>query len=163
MNCLDKFADITRRDELLAPYTWLKLGGPAQYFLEPRSVEELCEVVKCCQENDIPLHVLGDGSNLLIRDEGVSGAVVRLSAGGFADVSVDGTQVKAGAGAALSHVISRSVAAGLTGLEDLAEFREPLAAPSLAMPAVAAANSAQKLLPLKWSRIAARWKPSPRT
>lgn len=120
MNCLDKFADITRRDELLAPYTWLKLGGPAQYFIEPRSVEELCEVVKCCQENDIPLHVLGDGSNLLIRDEGVSGAVLRLSAGDFADVSIEGTEVKAGAGAALSHVISRAVAAGLTGLEDLA-------------------------------------------
>ena len=120
MNCLDKFADITRRDELLAPYTWLKLGGPAQYFIEPRSVEELCEVVKCCQESDIPLHVLGDGSNLLIRDEGVSGAVLRLSAGDFADVSIEGTEVKAGAGAALSHVISRAVAAGLTGLEDLA-------------------------------------------
>jgi len=120
MNCLDKFADITRRDELLAPYTWLKLGGPAQYFLEPRSLEELCEVVKCCQENEIPLHVLGDGSNVLIRDEGVSGAVIRLNAGDFAEVTVEGTQVKAGAGAALSHVISRAVAAGLTGLEDLA-------------------------------------------
>lgn len=120
MNCLDKFSEITRRDEPLAPYTWLKLGGPAQFLMEPRSVEELAEVVKCCHESEIPLHILGDGSNLLIRDEGVSGVVLRLVHGDFSKVTVEGTKVVAGAGALLSHVISRAVAAGLTGLEDLA-------------------------------------------
>lgn len=77
-------------------------------------------MVKCCRESEIPLHVLGDGSNLLIRDEGVSGVVLRLVHGEFAKVDVQGTKVVAGAGALLSHVVSRSVAAGLTGLEDLA-------------------------------------------
>ncbi|MCA8983003.1 MAG: UDP-N-acetylmuramate dehydrogenase [Planctomycetaceae bacterium] len=120
MNCLDKFADITRRDESLAPYTWLKLGGPAQYLIEPRTQEELAEVVQCCQQNEIALHVLGDGSNLLVRDEGVSGVVLRLVSGEFSRVTIEGTRVTAGAGALLSHVVSRTVAAGLTGLEELA-------------------------------------------
>jgi len=120
MKCLDNFAEFTRRDEPLAPYTWLKLGGPAQYLIEPRTVEELRDVVICCHTEQIPLHVLGDGSNVLIRDEGVSGVVLRLVQGEFASVEISGTQVIAGAGALLSHVVSRTVAAGLTGLEDLA-------------------------------------------
>ncbi len=120
MSCLDSFTEITRRDESLAPYTWLKLGGPAQYLVEPRSVEELAAILRCCHEEKLPVHLLGDGSNVLIRDEGVSGVVLRLVAGAFSQVDIAGTQVTAGAGALLSHVISRSVAAGLTGLEELA-------------------------------------------
>lgn len=120
MSCLDSFAKITRRDEPLAPYTWLKLGGPAQYLMEPRTCEELQQVVKCAQETNTPFHVLGDGSNLLIRDEGVSGVVVRLVSGEFSQITIDADRVTAGAGALLSHVISRSVAAGLTGLEMMA-------------------------------------------
>ncbi|WP_339743853.1 UDP-N-acetylmuramate dehydrogenase [uncultured Rubinisphaera sp.] len=120
MSCLDSFAEILREDEPLAPYTWLKLGGPAQYFVEPRSTEELIKVLNCCREEKLAVHVLGEGSNLLIRDDGVSGVVIRLSAGEFSEVTVEGTTVTAGAGALLSHVISRSVASGLTGLEDLA-------------------------------------------
>ncbi len=120
MSCLDSFAEITRRDEPLAPYTWLKLGGPAQYLVEPRHLDELAQVVKCAHETETPLHILGDGSNLLIRDEGISGIVIRLISGDFSTVEIDGVSVTAGAGGLLSHVISRSVAAGLTGLESLA-------------------------------------------
>ncbi len=120
MSCLDSFAEITRRDEPLAPYTWLKLGGPAQYLIEPRHVEELAQVVKCAHETGTSLHILGDGSNLLIRDEGISGIVIRLVSGDFSKIDVTGDRVTAGAGGLLSHVISRSVAAGLTGLESLA-------------------------------------------
>ncbi len=120
MSCLDSFAEITRQDEPLAPYTWLKLGGPAQYLVEPRTMDELAAVLQCCQKENLPVHVLGEGSNLLIRDEGVSGVVLRLNSGDFCKVEVEGTKVTAGAGALLSHVISRSVAGGLTGLEELA-------------------------------------------
>ncbi len=120
MTCLDSFAEITRRDEPLAPYTWLKLGGPAQYLMEPRTTEELVGVIKCAHESNVPVHILGDGSNLLIRDEGISGVVIRLVSGDFSNIEVKGEQVTAGAGTLLSHVISRSVAAGLTGLETLA-------------------------------------------
>lgn len=119
MSFPDDFAEITRPDEPLAPYTWLRVGGPAQFFVEPRSVEELAAVVKSCHEQDIKVRVLGDGSNLLVRDEGVSGAVVRLPRELFSAVEVDGTIIRAQAGALLSHVVSQAVRAGLAGFEIL--------------------------------------------
>ena len=120
MSSLEEFTEIVKRDEPLAPYTWLKLGGPAQYFIEPRTVDELVQVVKLCCEQQIPVRILGGGSNLVVRDEGVSGAVLRLSHPTFSEVRIDGTRVTAGGGALLSHVISETVRAGLTGLENLA-------------------------------------------
>lgn len=98
----------------------MKVGGPAQFFLTPRSVDELVRVVQVCCERQIPIHVLGGGSNLLVRDEGVSGAVIRLSDPAFAQISVTGQRLKAGCGALLSHVISEAVRHGLAGLEMLA-------------------------------------------
>jgi UDP-N-acetylmuramate dehydrogenase len=119
MRSLDDFSDITLRDEPLAPYTWLKIGGPAQYFVRPRHPEELAEVVRCCHQEGIPIHVLGGGSNVLVRDEGVSGVVLHLTDPSFSRVRVDDQRVTAGAGAPLSHVISQSVKAGLAGLDAL--------------------------------------------
>jgi UDP-N-acetylmuramate dehydrogenase len=119
MSSLDEFSDITRRDVPLAPYTWLKIGGPAQLLIEPRSVEELQAVVRRCFDQQIPLRMLGGGSNLLVPDTGVSGAVIRIAGEPFTRVSIEGQQVRSGGGALLSHVISASVAAGLAGLETL--------------------------------------------
>ena len=119
MNSLDDFANITLRDEPLAPLTWLKVGGPAQRMIQPRSVDELVAVVRTCHENGVTVHVLGGGSNLLVRDEGVSGVVIRLSDPVFSQVSIEGTRLRAGAGAMLSHVISESVKGGLAGLDTL--------------------------------------------
>ena len=62
----------------LAPYTWYKIGGPARWFVRPRSVEELREAALRCLENNIPIYVLGLGANLLVSDAGVDGAVFRL-------------------------------------------------------------------------------------
>lgn len=121
MSSLEDFSDILQHDKPLAPLTWMNLGGPAQYFLEPRNQEELQRVVVCCHKNGIPIHVLGGGSNLLIRTEGVSGAVIRLANANFAELSVENsTTLRAGAGALLSQAISVSVRAGLAGLEVLA-------------------------------------------
>ena len=120
MSLLDDFSDILQRDQPLAPLTWMNLGGPAQFFLEPRDQAELQKVVACCHENDLPIHVLGSGANLLVRDEGVSGAVIRLSNASFAEVSVAGTTLRAGSGALLSQAISVSVREALAGLEVLA-------------------------------------------
>ena len=119
MSSLDEFSDITRRDVPLAPYTWLKIGGPAQLLIEPRSIEELQAVIRRCYEREVPLRMLGGGSNLLVPDAGVSGAVIRIAGGAFTGVSVEGEHIRAGGGALLSHVISASVAAGLAGLETL--------------------------------------------
>lgn len=119
MRSLEDFSNITRRDEPLAPFTWMKVGGPAQYLISPRNPAELVEVVRACHVNQVPVHVLGGGSNLLVRDVGVAGVVLRLSGDEFARTTVDGTRVFCGAGASLSHLISQSVKAGLAGLDVL--------------------------------------------
>jgi UDP-N-acetylmuramate dehydrogenase len=111
---------IVRENEPLASYTWLRLGGPAQYFAEPTTMDELAELIRRSTANDLAVHVLGGGSNLLIRESGVKGLVVHLSAPAFSQISTAGNQVTAGAGAKLGHVISTAVRDGLAGLEPLA-------------------------------------------
>lgn len=119
MSALDKFSDITKIDEPLAPLTWLKVGGPAQLFITPRSVEELTEVVKAINEEELPVKVLGGGANVLVREGGFPGVVIKLDHESFSQVTVEGNIVKCGGGAALSNTISVAVGAGLAGLENL--------------------------------------------
>jgi UDP-N-acetylmuramate dehydrogenase len=119
MPILDAFKEISLLDEPLAPYTWMKIGGPAQFLVRPRNPDELLEVVRYCHEEQIPIRVLGGGSNILVRDEGVSGAVLQLVDDSFAQIAIDGTTARAGAGALLSQLISHSVKAELAGLETL--------------------------------------------
>lgn len=106
-------------NEPLAPYTWFRLGGPAEYFAEPTSVEELAELVRRCRQHQVPARLLGGGSNLLVRDEGVRGLVLRLSAPPFCGIKIAGQLVVAGGGAKLGHLISTAVREGLGGLEQL--------------------------------------------
>src|ERR1700675_1809284 len=96
---LEDFAAFVKYDEPLASYTHLKLGGPAEALTQPRSVPELCAVVQRCSERQLPLRLLGGGHNLLVRDEGVRGVVLRLSEPAFTEVNVQGQRVQAGAGA----------------------------------------------------------------
>ena len=119
MSSIEDFSDIIRRDEPLAPYTWLKVGGPAQYFVEPRDPDELIRVVQCCHENQIPVRMLGGGSNLLVRDEGVGGAVIRANGDAHAQITVEGNTILCRAGALLSNLVSSAVRAGLAGMETL--------------------------------------------
>jgi UDP-N-acetylmuramate dehydrogenase len=119
MAALDEFADVVKRNEPLAPYTYLKLGGPAEMLVQPRSRDELAAVVRRCFQEHVPLRVLGGGCNVLVPDEGVRGAVVRLSAPAFTQVTVVGRRVRAGTGATLSALISTAARHGLAGLETL--------------------------------------------
>ena len=64
-NLKAEFPDISRADVPLAPFTWLKIGGPAQLFIEPRSVDEAVTIITQCHLAALPVHVLGGGSNLL--------------------------------------------------------------------------------------------------
>lgn len=116
---LDAFADITKRNEPLAPYTYFKLGGPAEALIQPRTREQLAAVVKHCQAERVPLHILGGGGNVLIRDEGLRGVVLRLNEAPFTSIEVSDRQVRAGCGASLSAVISEATRHGLAGLETL--------------------------------------------
>lgn len=113
------FEHITREQEPLAPYTWFRLGGKAQYFAEPTSVDELQGLVRQAAKENLPVRILGGGSNLLVRDEGVSGLVIHLSAAAFGTIAIQGKRIVAGGGAKLGHVISSAVREGLAGLEQL--------------------------------------------
>jgi UDP-N-acetylmuramate dehydrogenase len=110
---------IVRENEPLAPYTWFRLGGAAQYFAEPTTVEELAALVQRSFREGLPVRVLGGGSNVLVRDEGVAGLVVSLSAAAFGQIRVAGSSIVVGGGAKLGHVISTAVREGLAGLQML--------------------------------------------
>ena len=116
---LEDFAEIIRRNEPLAPYTQLRIGGPAEMLVQPRSAEELKAVVQQCLKNRISIRVIGSGCAILVRDEGAAGAVIRLNEPAFTRIVVEGQRVKAGTGAALSAVISAAAKTGLAGLEPL--------------------------------------------
>src|SRR5205085_12131020 len=116
---LEDFAEIVKREEPLAPYTYLKVGGPAEMLVQPRSLDELSGVVGLCFQKKIPIRVLGGGCNILVRDEGVRGVVLRLNEPAFAQVTVEGKRVRAGTGAAMSALISQAARHGLAGLESL--------------------------------------------
>jgi len=110
---------IVRENEPLGPYTWLRLGGPARYFAEPTTVEELSKLVKRCHEQDIAARMLGGGSNVLVADKGVDGLVIHLAAGSFAQIQRRGNTLVVGGGAKLAHLVSFAAREGLVGLEDL--------------------------------------------
>jgi UDP-N-acetylmuramate dehydrogenase len=116
---LEGFDEIVQRDKPLAPYVNLKVGGPAEMLVQPRTREELIDVVQQCFLKGIPLRTLGGGCNILVRDEGVPGVVLRLSEPAFTQIGVDGRRIRAGTGAALSALISEAARHSLAGLEPL--------------------------------------------
>ncbi len=117
---LADFAEITKTDEPLAPLTWLKVGGAAQYVVEPRNADELLAVVNACREEGLPVRLLGGGSNLLVRQEGVAGVVVRLTNPTFGEIAVEEDVIRCGGGARLSEFVSQAARSGLAGPEILA-------------------------------------------
>lgn len=123
MSLAAAFPEITKTREPLAPYTHLRIGGPAEFFLQPRTPAELAAVLRHCKSNTIPLRMLGGGFNLLVRDDPLPGAVVRLDGPGFAFLETTGNTVKAGGGTPLYDLIADTVAAGLGGLETLVGIR----------------------------------------
>ncbi len=111
---------IVKENVPLSQYTWFQLGGPARYFVEPTSKEQLLEVIKRCQDNGLRIYVLGNGSNLLVADKGVDGVVIRLSNENFSRISTDGNKVTVGGGARLSGLLRECARNGLGGLECIA-------------------------------------------
>lgn len=101
----------------LAPVTWFRVGGAAEVMFRPADADDLAAFV-AAKPADVPVTVLGVGSNLLVRDGGVPGVVVRLGRG-FARIAADGETVVAGAGALDGNVARVAQDAGLAGLEFL--------------------------------------------
>ena len=103
--------------EPMANHTTMLIGGPAQYWIEPKTVTGFQEVVRYLRANSIPIRVIGRGSNLLVRDGGIRGAVIHPSKGEFAEVQVSGNRITAGAGVRFKKIASAAQAAGLGGFE----------------------------------------------
>lgn len=108
---------VLRPDAPLAPHTWFRTGGAAEVLFEPVDESDLARFLSGCPA-DVPLTVIGAGSNLLVRDGGVEGVVIRPGRG-FAAIVVEGERVRAGAMALDITVAMRARDAGLTGLEFL--------------------------------------------
>ena len=112
-------ATVIRRDEPLAKRTTLRVGGPADIYVEPASENELAAVLKFCGERGLKFFVLGRGSNLLVRDGGFRGVVIGLSHAQFSRVEIAGERLHCGAGAKLKTVAVEAKRNGLAGLEFL--------------------------------------------
>jgi UDP-N-acetylmuramate dehydrogenase len=108
-----------RTQELLSLHTTFGVGGPCDFMVWVSTAEALREVVSLARTQGLPVFVLGRGSNLLVRDGGIEGVVLRL-VDQLASIEVSGHQITAGAGASLGEVVSRATSAGIGGLEFLA-------------------------------------------
>ena len=105
-----------RADEMMARHTSFRIGGPAKIFCEPEGVEELAEALRHFKEAGERVYILGAGSNLLVRDEGVAGAVISLREGAeFRDVRIYGGYVRTGGGVALPKVVGMAARAAQRG------------------------------------------------
>jgi len=105
---------IMKKDQLLAPYTTFKIGGPADWFCEAFSEKELLEAVKFAQEKKLPYFILGGGSNVLVSDLGFRGVVIKMDNGEWI---MDNGKITAGAGITLDKLVNIATENSLSGLE----------------------------------------------
>ncbi len=103
-------------DEELKKHSYFKIGGCADLFIEPNNKEELKEIIQTSKKYDTKFYVIGNGTNLLISDNGYRGLIIKIG-DKFSDISIEDNMVKAGAGALLSVVAKKSANLGLAGLE----------------------------------------------
>jgi UDP-N-acetylmuramate--alanine ligase len=110
---------LIRRGEPLAKRTTLRVGGPADLYVEPASESDLAAILRFCRRNGQPFLVLGRGSNLLVKDGGFRGVVICLAHAHFSRIEPDGERLRCGAGARLKAVAVEAKRSGLAGLEFL--------------------------------------------
>lgn len=109
-------ADRVLENEPMSRHTTFRVGGPADLMFLPASSEELCAALRMASENGVAAQVLGNGSNLIVRDRGIRGLTIVLGEH-YSDIRVEGNRLYAQAGALLSRVSMAAMEAGLSGLE----------------------------------------------
>lgn len=105
-----------KQQELMKEHTTFRVGGPADVFLQPKDAAEVRDALAILKKYQVPTLVIGNGSNLLVRDKGIRGAVLQIYAR-MAEITVEGEVLTAQGGALLSSVAARAADASLTGLE----------------------------------------------
>lgn len=108
-------ANNVKTDEPLKDHTYAKIGGKADYFITPKNYEEISKLVKLCNEDNIPYTIIGNGSNLIIRDGGIRGIV--LSFNKLNNIYFNNTSLTAQSGASIISVSEKALFHELTGLE----------------------------------------------
>ncbi|MBN8193966.1 UDP-N-acetylmuramate dehydrogenase [Bacillus sp. NTK074B] len=108
-------SDNIKRDESLKDHLYTKLGGKADFFLTPTTYEEVQNIVKLANKVDVPFTLLGNGSNLIVKDGGIRGIVLHLK--NFKDIKTTDQLIVAQSGAAIIDVSRRALAEKLSGLE----------------------------------------------
>lgn len=103
-------------NEPMSAHTTFKIGGAADILITVGNLSELQTVISACKASDMPYMILGNGSNLLVSDDGIEGAVIALD-GDFKEITVEAQTVTAGAGAKLSRLCTVAMEYGLSGLE----------------------------------------------
>ena len=103
-------------NEPMMKHTSFRIGGPADWFVSPGDTEALCGTINFLKAENIPYFILGNGSNLLVSDDGYRGVVIQIGKN-MSDIEINGSNVRAEAGALLSTAASRAAAASLTGME----------------------------------------------
>lgn len=101
-------------NESMAKHTSLKIGGPADFFIKINALEELKYILKIAKEQNIPITIIGNGTNLLVKDNGIRGIVLQLK---FDEIKIDGTIIEAGSGVLLSRISKIAYENSLSGLE----------------------------------------------
>lgn len=105
-----------QKNILLAKYTTFKIGGPASFFCVVKTEQDLLDAVKYAKDNNLPIFVLGGGSNIIIDDKGYSGLVIKVE---FKGINYAGSRVSAAAGEVWDDLVADAVSKGLAGLENL--------------------------------------------
>ena len=103
-------------DEPMKAHTTFRVGGPADYFVTPKTIEEVKAIIALCKEADMPYYILGNGSNLLVGDKGYRGVMIQIYKE-MAGIEVEGEVIKVQAGALLSRIGSVALEAELQGFE----------------------------------------------
>lgn len=109
-------SDNVYRNEPMRKHTTFRIGGPADFYLCPHSAKEIQKTVAICREEELPYFILGNGSNLLVSDQGYRGVVIQLWKN-VSDILVEGCRIRAKAGASLAKIAGEALEEGLTGME----------------------------------------------
>ena len=103
-------------DEPMKKHTTFRIGGPSDYFVLPKNIEEVKGVIALCKEKEVPFYILGNGSNLLVSDDGFRGVIIQLYKN-MSHIEVEGNAIRAQVGALLSKIAAEALQNGLTGFE----------------------------------------------
>ena len=114
--CDELGKDIVFKNEKMSEYTTFRIGGPCDVMLKPKKAEDILTAIDICSQLHVPYTVIGNGSNLLVSDDGIDGLVIVI-ADNMSNVYIDGNIITAQAGASLARVSREAQKAALTGLE----------------------------------------------